>query len=680
MSPDADTFSKWLEDHPAATGLWENFDQEYMADVADRLVAIGQYELGFRLPGTESGRQAADLIAHEMQRIGLQEVRKEPFPVHGWDFKGASLEIHTEPPQTFIASSFAASPGTPPNGLTADLVDVGHGTTTDYLGLDVRDKIAFVHADFTKWPWMGQIVHEAELHGAAGVVMYYLNEHAQHESGEALNCQDANLRETIPVLHVSRNTGQALVGLLAQGPVPATLHCRVTNNPNATGYNVLGVLPGTRWPDRYLLLQAHYDTWFYGYWDNTIGVAGVLAIAKALIKSGYQPQHTIIFVSPDAEEFGAPDTAFGWLYGCQHLLEAHPDWPGRMTCALNIDTLAHRWQDGVQFIGPAEMLAFMRQVMNGYPVRHFPLPEVYVAEQITPWTEVYNYTYFGIPSLQPRFKTDDDSVRTTIYHTQFDDASLVDLNGAAEILKLYGTLLVSLDQQPGVPYNFSERSQSIRTSLDDDFAQDVGAEVFALDKTLLAFDLWAEKIEGQIRQTNQPDGAVSPDTLVKLNDYLRDVTRKLLPSLYFIEGDFPDTGQYEHRCWQREVIALDKAIASLEAGDGTGAIAILTDQETGVLGGWYAPYVSYPVYHKNIHQSRNSARTDLYWGKDRTIPLTDIWAEIQILQDKNQRGLTDFAPEIYALRQKRDVAAAGYRAALQKLSRLLRVAIGEDRV
>lgn len=663
----------WTPD-PEVAAFWEQFDLDYLAGFAGRLVAIGQYELGYRLPGTESGRQAAGLIASEMRQIGLSDVALEPFPVHGWDFKGASLVLQTEPPQRFTASSYAAVPGTPPGGLTAPLVNVGHGTAADYLGKDVRGKIAFVHMDFTRLPWVGTMAHEAELHGAAGVVVYHTNRIAQHESGQALNTEDANIRQTIPVIYIARRDGEGVAERLAQGPVEATLHCHTTNDPQATGYNVVGVIPGSVYPDRYLLLQAHYDSWFYGYWDNTIGVSGILAIAKALLASGYRPRHTILIVSPDAEEFGAPDTAYGWLYGCQRLIENHPDWPGQMTCAFNIDTLAHRWQQGIQFIGCAEMLPFMRNVMSGYQVAHFPRSDVFVAEQITPWTEVYNYIYFGIPCVQPRFKVEGDPVRNTLYHTQFDDASVVDLSGAAEILCLYGSLLIHLDRLPVAPYSFSERAGSIRQSLDPQAAWVAGADLAGLETELAAFETWAGEVEARLQQMNAPDAAISPAEALALNDRLRAIARRLLPVSYYVEGDFPDMGQYEHQLWRKDLLALEQALAYLVQGDAHQAVTALTDPQTGVGGGWYAPNTSYPVYHRHIWDSLNPARTDLLWGQGRTIPLTDIWMVLYHLQDKLRRGLGDFAPEIHTLRQKQAAAAAGYRASLERLGQVLREA------
>ncbi|MCB0153705.1 MAG: M28 family peptidase, partial [Anaerolineae bacterium] len=402
---------------------------------------------------------------------------------------------------------------------------------------------------------------------------------------------------------------------------------------------------------------------FYGYWDNAIGVAGILTIAKSLHEIGYRPKHTLLFVSPDAEEFGAPDTAYGWLYGCHRLLEAHPEWAGRMTCALNIDTLAHRWQQGIQFIGPAEMLTFMRRALAGYQVQHFPQTTVGITEQITPWTEVFNYTYFGIPSIQPRFKTENDFVRTTVYHTQLDDASLVDLNGAAEILKLYGTLLLLLDQQAAVPYDFTARAQSIRQALDYSLMWRFKIDPAPLNNALDGFEQWAIETSSQLAQLN----GSNQTALAAFNDDLRARLRQLLPGLYYTETDFPDSGRYEHLFWQRDLLALEKALACLNQRNAAGAIAALTDPASGVQGGWYALNVSYPVYHRSTSAARNPARADLLWGAGRTIPLTDVWTLLHELQDKARRGLTDFASERHNLAEKLAAAVAGYQQALEKL-------------
>lgn len=77
--------------------------------------------------------------------------------------------------------------------------------------------------------------------------------------------------------------------------------------------NVLAWLPGsdpTR-ADDYVLIAAHYDhlgrngdTFFPGADDNASGVAGLLAIAKALATGPIKPRRSVLFAAFDAEEQG----------------------------------------------------------------------------------------------------------------------------------------------------------------------------------------------------------------------------------------------------------------------------------------------------------------------------------------------------------------------------------------
>ena len=94
---------------PQERTFWDTFDAAYLSDFAERLSSIGTYELGFRPSGSEAGRRATDLILQEMHALGLQDTRKEPFPVYAWDFVGASLEIDGWDPMP--ASSFPPTPG-----------------------------------------------------------------------------------------------------------------------------------------------------------------------------------------------------------------------------------------------------------------------------------------------------------------------------------------------------------------------------------------------------------------------------------------------------------------------------------------------------------------------------------------------------------------------------------------
>jgi hypothetical protein len=543
------------------------------------------------------------------------------------------------------------------------LVDAGHGTSDDYLGIDVRDKIAFVRFDTQRMPWMDVLAHEAELRGARALVFCYLNGYAQHESGEALNTHDGAARPTIPILQLPRRDGARVAErLIAENSVQITLNSRVEIDPQGTGYNVIGQIPG-RMPERYLIIGAHYDAWFHGYWDNAVGVAGILALAKVLLEHGYQPEHTLLFVATDAEEFGAPDTHFDWLIGCHHMLEAHEEWRGRVSAAFNIDTLSFLTQDELGLIGPPELVPFLQEAVGGYRARTFPKPRIWVKEQVTAWTETLTYAYFGVPPLQPRFGTEE--IKRTIYHTQFDTAEMVHHERATETLQVYGALLVRFDRQPILPYDFTQRVRSLRATVEN-------PPVGVAEEELLSLRAELEKLEESAGRSESLTKKV--DSGDSFNDLVRRVAAHLISHINYLDATGPEDALPLHVFYGRDLRALDRALDRLASGDAQQAMAALTGRKIGLHGARFALNMSYPVYYRNAVAGHNPGRNDLFWGQDRTPVITDVWAELHTLQDKLTRGITDFGAETYTLQEKRDSVAAAYRDALGELTEVIKEA------
>ncbi|MEG2499209.1 M20/M25/M40 family metallo-hydrolase, partial [Brevundimonas sp.] len=87
------------------------------------------------------------------------------------------------------------------------------------------------------------------------------------------------------------------------------------------GTNILGVIPGTRVSDKYIVITAHYDhvgvhdgQVYNGADDNASGVATMLELAKRL--KANPPEHNVLIVALDGEERG--------LLGAKEFVEAPP--------------------------------------------------------------------------------------------------------------------------------------------------------------------------------------------------------------------------------------------------------------------------------------------------------------------------------------------------------------------
>lgn len=125
---------------------------------------------------------------------------------------------------------------------------------------------------------------------------------------------------------------------------PWEMQGRTREGPKTfNGLNVLGVIPGTRVRDRYIVVTAHYDhvgmndgQIFNGADDNASGVATMLALAADLKRDA--PDHSVLIVALDGEERG--------LLGARHFVEAPPVPLESIAMNLNFDMTARAETDG----------------------------------------------------------------------------------------------------------------------------------------------------------------------------------------------------------------------------------------------------------------------------------------------------------------------------------------------
>jgi N-acetylated-alpha-linked acidic dipeptidase len=90
------------------------------------------------------------------------------------------------------------------------------------------------------------------------------------------------------------------------GPVKVKVHLKQTYR-YFTIWNVIGKIPGTKYPNEWVVLGNHRDAWVYGAVDPNSGTAAMLESVHGmseLLHGGWKPERTIVFASWDAEEEG----------------------------------------------------------------------------------------------------------------------------------------------------------------------------------------------------------------------------------------------------------------------------------------------------------------------------------------------------------------------------------------
>lgn len=125
-------------------------------------------------------------------------------------------------------------------------------------------------------------------------------------------------------------------------------------------YNVIATMPGTQFPDEWVIYGNHHDAWVNGANDPVSGASAVLETARVLAelrKSGWQPERTIKLCFWDGEEYG--------IIGSTEWVERHRDELQRKLVAYFNSDSNGRGQ--IRVGGTPHLAPFVREVLADIP-------------------------------------------------------------------------------------------------------------------------------------------------------------------------------------------------------------------------------------------------------------------------------------------------------------------------
>ncbi|MGH9744237.1 MAG: M28 family metallopeptidase [Candidatus Acidiferrum sp.] len=159
------------------------------------------------------------------------------------------------------------------------------------------------------------------------------------KDAKRLALKDAETITKIPVLPISYADAKPLLASLKGpmspaawrgalgisyhiGPGPGKVHLIVKSNwmPLKPIYDVIAKIPGSVYPDEWVIRGNHHDGWVNGADDPLSGQSAMLEEARSLgelVKQGWKPKRTIIYCSWDGEEPG--------LLGSTEWVETHAE-------------------------------------------------------------------------------------------------------------------------------------------------------------------------------------------------------------------------------------------------------------------------------------------------------------------------------------------------------------------
>jgi carboxypeptidase Q len=289
-------------DRIMAAALADSAAYRRLAELADRF--------GHRFSGSDALEQALDWILAEMERDGLANVRGEPVMVPVWVRGEESAELVTPRAQPLPVLGLGGSVGTPPGGITAEVLVVSGFDELTARAAEARGKIVLFDVPFTTY---GETVRyradgaiAAARVGAVASLIRSVTPNSQRTPHTGM-MRYADTAARIPhaaltvedamMLHRMQERGERIV-------VRLRMSARVL--PDRQSRNVMGELVGREWPDEVVVIGGHIDSWDVGQgaMDDGGGVVAAWEALRVLKRLDLAPRRTIRVVGWTNEENG----------------------------------------------------------------------------------------------------------------------------------------------------------------------------------------------------------------------------------------------------------------------------------------------------------------------------------------------------------------------------------------
>lgn len=283
-------------------------------------------QIGERPAGTPAEQTAVEYIATQFRAWGL-ETSVQPITVPVWHEQRARLWADGEFTVDFPAKAVVFSGTTPPEGLSAEFIDIGTGSARDLQGKDLKGKIVLVKRDvYIDYPDVWLTDKLVPL-GIAGMIFYSAPGRAEIPS-VYFNFKRALKEFTPPSVDLRYEDAAKLVQMH-----PKRVHLVVQANVEwSTSYTVTGEIRGISKPTELVLVSAHDDTAYTspGATDDSAGVAAVMELAHAF-SAGPKPARTLRFIAWGGHELG--------LLGSETYLRTHPEEIPNILAIVNFDVI-----------------------------------------------------------------------------------------------------------------------------------------------------------------------------------------------------------------------------------------------------------------------------------------------------------------------------------------------------
>jgi hypothetical protein len=280
--------------------------------------------IGGRLSGTLNAEKAVQYTKEELDKLGLDKVWLQPVMVPKWTRGFPEYAyLETGPGKTIRTNvcALGGSVATSDIGLKAEVIEVeGIEDLAGYGKDQIEGKIVFYNR-----PMQATLINtfdayggcvdqrysgavEAAKYGAVGVVVRSMNlrlDDFPHTG--TMTYGDSPVNDRIPACAISTRGANILSSTLKLLPSLQFYFkqsCEVYKDVQS--YNVVGEITGSTYPNKYMIVGGHLDSWDLGdgSHDDGAGCVQSMEVLRLFKKINYKPKHSIRVVLFMNEENG----------------------------------------------------------------------------------------------------------------------------------------------------------------------------------------------------------------------------------------------------------------------------------------------------------------------------------------------------------------------------------------
>ncbi len=298
------------------------FTEALMNGVAYNSLRELTKDIGNRISGSPAAAKAVEWTKKKMYEAGADTVILQPVMVPHWvrGKKESAFIIEANGNKTKVSvCALGNSIATPANGLTAQIVEVNNFDELKRMGKEnIQGKIVFfnypfdeafiqtfeAYGDAVGYRWAGP--SEASRYGAVGsVVRSMTNAKDDFPHTGSMGYNDSLPK--IPCCAISTNAADLLSRIIKANKLTNfsfTQECHFEDS--VLSYNVVGELRGSEYPDKYVVVGGHLDSWDIGEGahDDGAGVVQSIEVLRIFKALGVRPKATIRAVAFMNEENG----------------------------------------------------------------------------------------------------------------------------------------------------------------------------------------------------------------------------------------------------------------------------------------------------------------------------------------------------------------------------------------